>query len=284
MEASLAPNALPGEALHYIEVCNSVCMVATSTLYALATEVQGEVRERLARDISLIPIEVNNKKDFIGSTFAINEQLVFPSSRPAVLLFTSGTSRFPKPVVHSRGFLYTAPFSVRERHGLSKKDVFLQAHPVVLLAGFRNLISMALSGVRVEFVDNTSAGLLWERIKEADLTVFHSWPSMWLQMMQDYENRICKLPQKEHQLYINGAKKLRIAYSGGGLLIPSVQRFWQRLRGFPLIVSYTTTELGMTVIETAQAEKDIVAVRLVLSLLPPRSSFISYNSYFFLSR
>ncbi|KAF3914554.1 hypothetical protein ABW20_dc0110498 [Dactylellina cionopaga] len=117
---------------------------------------------------------------------------------------------------------------------------------------------MVLSGVRLEFTDNSSSFFFWERIKEGDLTIFYGWPSIWLQMMQEYENRICNLPRKEQQLYVNGAKKLRFAYSSGALLMPSVQHFWQRLRGFPLIVSYTTTELGMTVLETTLDEENIV--------------------------
>ncbi|KAG8418770.1 hypothetical protein J3459_012039 [Metarhizium acridum] len=69
-------------------------------------------------------------------------------------------------------------------------------------------------------------------------------PGIFRHMKQDYQDRICKFPQDEQRLYVEGIRNLKTSWQGGGMPSVSMLEFWRNLIGKPIAMRYGSTELG----------------------------------------
>lgn len=76
-------------------------------------------------------------------------------------------------------------------------------------------------------------------------------PSLWGRMMKFYNEYIATLPVGLRDEYLRGLRGLRLAQAGAAAASPSLVKFW-RLLGKPLVVTFVSTELGGTGLQTTE--------------------------------
>ncbi|KAI1279487.1 acyl-CoA synthetases/AMP-acid ligases II [Xylaria sp. FL0933] len=235
----LAPAILPEEALYFAQKCKSLLLLASSSCWELAAEIQAHAgTEGYNIDVQLITpkssyavIPLSEVSDII-----IGPDMKIAPSRPSIVLFTSGTTGPPKGVVNSRLFFYYG-------YGTSSDDVFLTHRPVHWIGGLRSIINLVLSGTRQEVIEPNEK-CIWERLRIGGVTMLCCVIPMWCKLMKYYEEVLSKLPDAQRNDYIEGIRGLRIARVGGAVPMPSLLMFWRETIGIPLEVTYGCTETG----------------------------------------
>src|SRR5216110_67412 len=93
--------------------------------------------------------------------------------RPAMILYTSGTTGRPKGVVTTPGNLCAQVRSLVAAWEWSADDRILLVLPLHHVHGIVNVLSCALwSGARCDMLAKFDAGETWQRIARRDLTLF----------------------------------------------------------------------------------------------------------------
>jgi malonyl-CoA/methylmalonyl-CoA synthetase len=106
------------------------------------------------------------------------------------------------------------------------------------------LLPFLWSGGHIEF---RSGGFdqvwTWERIRDADLDFFSGVPTIYMRLMQYYEQKLSKLPHAME--YAAGASHVRVMLCGTSALPRPLQLKWTKLRGGKHICTrYGGTEFG----------------------------------------
>ncbi|KAL8865396.1 MAG: hypothetical protein Q9198_009345 [Flavoplaca austrocitrina] len=128
-------------------------------------------------------------------------------------------------------------------------DSVLHVLPVHHATGVTlTLLPFLFSGACIEF---RSGGFdpawTWERIKRGDLSFFSGVPTIYMRLMQTYENKLAKLPAAERKLYVDGATRIRAMLCGTSALPRPLSQKWKSLRGGKEIITrYGGTEFGNT--------------------------------------
>ena len=83
----------------------------------------------------------------------------------------------------------------------------------------------------------------WERIKKADLDFFSGVPTIYMRLMQYYEQHLRQNPESEE--YAKGARRIRAMLCGTSALPRPLQQKWTALRhGEGILTRYGGTEFG----------------------------------------
>ncbi|PLN85033.1 acetyl-CoA synthetase-like protein [Aspergillus taichungensis] len=180
------------------------------------------------------------------------ERLTISSNREldpnaaALVIFTSGTTGPPKGAVQRRSYLTRAAEAIADHYGITETDTILHLLPVHHITGVAiNFLPYLVTGACVEFRSGSfDAAWTWERWRRGGLTVFSGVPTIYIRMMRYFESN--RLSEDQRQLYMNGARSLRVLLCGTSALPAPVQNFWTRiLDGKPILTRYGATEIGV---------------------------------------
>ena len=177
--------------------------------------------------------------------FQVSSDRYMDLNKSGYVIFTSGTTGPPKGGVKRRGFLYDVATQFSDQHGIKEGDSVLHVLPVHHATGITvTLLPFLWSGGCIEFRSGGfDVAWTWERIRKADLDFFSGVPTIYMRLMQYYEQVLCKRPEATQ--YAKGARRIRAMLCGTSALPRPLQQKWTALRvGSGILTRYGGTEFG----------------------------------------
>jgi malonyl-CoA/methylmalonyl-CoA synthetase len=172
--------------------------------------------------------------------------------RPAMMLYTSGTTGQPKGVVTTHRNIYAQIRSLVEAWEWTADDHTILTLPLHHLHGILNIVSCALwSGASCEMFPRFDAGLIWDTIESGRVSVFMAVPTIYHRLIEEWEgnepDRRAELSQR--------CQDLRLMVSGSAALPVPVLERWLEISGHTLLERYGMTEIGMALSNPLHGER-----------------------------
>ena len=172
--------------------------------------------------------------------------------RPAMILYTSGTTGRPKGVVLSHGNLQAQVESLTRAWAWVPDDQILLHLPLHHVHGIVNVLTCALwNGATCEILPRFRSVDVWERLARGELTLYMAVPTVYRRLIDawdaaDAETRVA---------WSSGARACRLMVSGSAALpVPTLER-WERITGHRLLERYGMTEIGMALSNPLEGER-----------------------------
>ncbi|KAJ5578641.1 NRPS-like protein biosynthetic cluster [Penicillium hispanicum] len=242
----LNPDIDPEEAAYLLNHYNAAGIVFTPQLQAAQAAILTDTEKKYGTQPASVQIKIDsrNVSDNIHSILKTDARIVFPSQRPATVMFSSGTTGPPKGIVHTRNFYY-AMADPKTTRTCAPRSTSFSYRGMSWTGGFRPIMHCLLGGSRIEFINDrpVSAATLWERLREQGITTLTLGAMMFTRMKEYYEETLLSLPTCELEEYASAVRALHLACSVGGSVTKPVQKFWRDMLGNrSLQVFYATTE------------------------------------------
>ncbi|MHA8109166.1 acyl-CoA synthetase [Aquirufa sp. A-Brett2-W8] len=166
----------------------------------------------------------------------------FPSSRRAMMLYTSGTTNLPKGVVSTHANLNAQISTLIDAWRWTSADYSICILPLHHIHGVINIVSCSLwAGATCQFLPNFSAEALFDIFKKGQLNVFMAVPTIYYKLITHWES-LSDMDQKEMTRILS---KFRLMISGSAALPVSVMERWKTISKHSLLERYGMTEIGM---------------------------------------
>ncbi|EKJ71870.1 hypothetical protein NXS19_013828 [Fusarium pseudograminearum] len=231
----ISPGVLPEEAMHFLGNSQSSVLVTTSQYRDQGTAIH-EYAKSQGYNLNLLLASLETWDAPQETNVEIDPTLIIDSSRPSLVVYSSGTTGRPKGVVQSRPYF---AFGYRP----TSQDLVLTLGPAHWIGVLRSTMYSALSGTPQEMIEPNEV-VIWERLRKGGVTILWVSIPLWSRLQQHYYDVLSRLPQADLDLYLEGAKSVQLASVGGAAPMPSLLRFWRHTIGIPLEVAYGCTELG----------------------------------------
>jgi malonyl-CoA/methylmalonyl-CoA synthetase len=167
--------------------------------------------------------------------------------RPAMMVYTSGTTGRPKGVVHTHASLQAQVESLIDAWAWSADDRILLVLPLHHVHGIVNVTLCSLwAGATCEAPGGFDAHDTWERLAAGELTLFMAVPTIYARLITAWE--AADAADRRH--WSAGARRARLMVSGSAALPVSTLARWEELTGHVLLERYGMTELGMALSNT----------------------------------
>jgi malonyl-CoA/methylmalonyl-CoA synthetase len=164
------------------------------------------------------------------------------AGRPAMILYTSGTTSRPKGVVITHANIAAQIQSLVEAWEWSADDRILLCLPLHHVHGIINVVGCALwSGAVCEMLPRFDAGAVWDRIAGGKLTLFMAVPTVYSKLIAVWE---AASPNRREE-WSRACSTLRLMVSGSAALPVSTLERWKEISGHTLLERYGMTEIGM---------------------------------------
>jgi malonyl-CoA/methylmalonyl-CoA synthetase len=162
--------------------------------------------------------------------------------RPAMMLYTSGTTGRPKGVVTTHANNEAQVRALVEAWGWTRDDHILLTLPLHHVHGIINVLTCALwSGGVCQILPKFDAVEVWERMARGDMTLYMAVPTLYKRLIDAWEAD----DEETRSRWSDGARGLRLMVSGSAALpVPTLER-WEEMTGQRLLERYGMTEIGM---------------------------------------
>lgn len=164
------------------------------------------------------------------------------ADRPAMIVYTSGTTGSPKGVVTTHDNIRAQIGSLIEAWQWSPEDRILLALPLHHVHGIINVVGCALwAGALCEMLPRFDAVEVWNRLGRGELTLFMGVPTIYAKLVAAWE----AATDERRRAWSAGAGRLRLAVSGSAALPVRLMARWEEITGLTLLERYGMTEIGM---------------------------------------
>ncbi|MCD9622321.1 acyl-CoA synthetase [Rhabdothermincola salaria] len=164
------------------------------------------------------------------------------ADRPALMVFTSGTTGRPKGAVHTHASLRAQITAMVEAWGWTGEDRTLLVLPLHHVHG---IVNVALTPLWVGAVCEAPGGFdamaTWERLGSGEISVFMAVPTIYARLIATWE----AADPATRDRWSAGAARARLMVSGSAALPVSVLERWRSISGQELLERYGMTEVGM---------------------------------------
>jgi malonyl-CoA/methylmalonyl-CoA synthetase len=182
-------------------------------------------------------------------------------SRPAMILYTSGTTSRPKGVVITHAQLRAQVHSLVEAWSWTSSDRIPLFLPLHHIHGLANVLACALwSGARVEMLGEFDADRVLARVAAGAFTVFMAVPTIYVKLVARFD----AATPTDAQRWAQAFRELRLMVSGSAALPASLHTRWEQLTGQRLLERYGMTEIGMALSNPLDGERRPGSVGLPL--------------------
>ena len=197
-----------------------------------------------------------------GSSFATTAELLahtpaaslphLGATRPAMIIYTSGTTARPKGVVTTHANIGAQIAALVEAWEWSPSDRLLLALPLHHVHGIINGLGSALA-VRAtcEMLSAFDAAVVWNRFASGEITVFTAVPTIYRRLIAAWE----AASPTEQRAWSDGARGLRLMMSGSAALPVQTLERWREITGHTLLERYGMTEIGMALSNPLKGER-----------------------------
>ena len=164
------------------------------------------------------------------------------TSRPALILYTSGTTGRPKGVVIPHDTLAAQVTSLIRAWEWTEDDRILEFLPLNHIHGIVNVLYCALwAGAVCEMLPAFDARQVWDRIRRGGLTLFMAVPTIYVKLIDAWE----RSSHADRKAMSDGCRGMRLMVSGSAALPVSTLEKWREISGHVLLERYGMTEIGM---------------------------------------
>ncbi|MEX2180429.1 MAG: acyl-CoA synthetase [Gemmatimonadaceae bacterium] len=172
--------------------------------------------------------------------------------RPAMMVYTSGTTGRPKGVVSTHANIAAQISALVEAWAWTPDDRILLVLPLHHVHGIINVVGCALwSGACCEILPGFDADAAWEAIASGRLTLFMAVPTIYRRLIAAYDTA----PSARQATLRAGCARIRLMVSGSAALpIQTLQR-WREITGHTLLERYGMTEMGMALSNPLHGER-----------------------------
>jgi len=172
--------------------------------------------------------------------------------RPAMMVYTSGTTGRPKGVVTTHAGLRAQVESLVEAWGWRQDDRILLVLPLHHVHGIVNVLSCALwSGAVCEVHPRFDAEDVWGVFESGRLTLFMAVPTIYRRLIAVYD----EAPSEREERMSEGCRQMRLMVSGSAALPVSTLERWREISGHTLLERYGMTEMGMALSNPLEGER-----------------------------
>lgn len=224
-------------------------IVFDDVLRVLAMKVDGKI--------------ANNKSDHeFENSLEAGVKGNFYNNSNAMFIYTSGTTSKPKGVVLSHKNLQAQVNSLVSAWKYNSKDIVLHTLPLNHVHGVINLLLCPLYvGARCIMLPRFESSSVWSQLIAVNLqnsertNVFMAVPTIYMKLIQDYEQLFSKQPKIKEYIYNVCSTKIRLMVSGSAPLPKPIFDRWEEITGHRLLERYGMTETGMTLTNPLEGER-----------------------------
>ena len=173
------------------------------------------------------------------------------AERPAMIVYTSGTTGRPKGVVSSHAVVGAQIASLVEAWGWSPLDRILLVLPLHHVHGIINGLGCALAVRATCEMRPFDARAVWERLASGEITVFTAVPTVYHRLIGAWETAAPEVRAR----WSAGAGALRLMMSGSAALPVQMLERWRQITGHTLLERYGMTEIGMALSNPLHGER-----------------------------
>ncbi len=162
--------------------------------------------------------------------------------RPAMILYTSGTTNRPKGVVTTHENIQAQTVALIDAWGWTAEDRILHVLPLHHIHGIINVLTCALwAGATCEILPGFEVQQVWKRLGSGELSLFMAVPTIYNRLIAAWK----KASEADQQRLSGGCSQLRLMVSGSAALPVLTLESWKSITGHVLLERYGMTEIGM---------------------------------------